>query len=302
MEQYNEMATIITPKAGDGFIETPYINRLINRALDYLKCGFAVHLTGPTGVGKTTMALHIAAILSRPMVLICGDHEFGTSDLVGAVSGFRRKYTRDNFIRSVLKTEEVMTSQWVDNRLTVACKYGYTLVYDEFTRSRPEANNVFLSVLEGRILPLPRSNGKGEDYIKVHKDFAAIFTSNPEEYAGVFKSQDALKDRLVTIALDGFDEYTEIAITHAKSKISFEDAERIVQLVRSIRQLYPDKYLPSLRSCIKVAKILKLRGERASKNSNFFKDVCKDVLLNDVPKDDRGVVSELIEKSIESYN
>lgn len=296
----DEKTTIITPKASDGFIETPYIKKIINRALDYLRCGFAVHLTGPTGVGKTTMAMHIAAILGRPMVLICGDYEFGTSDLVGGVSGYRRKFTRDNFIRSVLKTEEEMTTQWVDNRLTIACKYGYTLVYDEFTRSRPEANNVFLSVLEGRILPLPRSNG-GEDYIKVHPDFAAIFTSNTEEYAGVFKSQDALKDRLVTIELGDFDEYTEVAITQAKSKITPEDARRIVRLIRNVRQLYPDQYLPTLRACIKIAKILKLHGKHAEKDCELFRDVCKDVILNAVPKNDRDMVSTIIEKTIDDF-
>jgi len=43
-------------------------------------------------------------------VLICGDHEFNSSDLVGGLYGYRRKYLKDNFIRSVLKTDESMTS------------------------------------------------------------------------------------------------------------------------------------------------------------------------------------------------
>jgi len=47
-----------------------------------------------------------------------------------------------------------------------------------------------------------------------------IFTSNPEEYAGVHKTQDALRDRMVTIELDHFDEETEIAITEARSGIA----------------------------------------------------------------------------------
>ena len=29
-----------------------------------------------------------------------------------------------------------------------------------------------------------------------------IFTSNPEEYAGVHKTQDALLDRMITIAVE----------------------------------------------------------------------------------------------------
>lgn len=297
---YQEKVTLVAPKSGADFVETPYVRRLAERSLDYIKCGFPVHLSGPTGVGKTTLALHIAARLGRPMVLICGDHEFGTSDLVGSISGYRHKYMRDNFIRSVLKTEEVMTSQWVDNRLTVACKYGFTLVYDEFTRSRPEANNVFLSVLEGRILPLPRANG-GEEYVKVHPDFSAIFTSNPEEYAGVYKSQDALRDRLVTIELDNFDEDTEVAITQARSKVSLEDARRIVHLMRRVRQIHSDRLIPTVRACIKIAKILNLRGERARGESEIFREVCEDVIFPVMHKEEKAKVRRVMEEVISEF-
>jgi len=47
---------------------------------------------------------------------------------------------------------------WVDSRLTLAAKEGFTLVYDEFNRSRPEVNNVLLSLLEEKLLVLPPSN------------------------------------------------------------------------------------------------------------------------------------------------
>jgi gas vesicle protein GvpN len=119
----------------------------------------------------------VAAQLGRPAVLVCGDHEFGTSDLVGAQYGYRRRKVIDHFIQSVLKTDEDLTQHWVDNRLTTACEQGFTLIYDEFTRSRPEANNVLLSVLEEGLLPLPAARG-GQNYLKVHPDFTAIFTSN----------------------------------------------------------------------------------------------------------------------------
>jgi hypothetical protein len=40
-----------------------------------------------------------------------------------------------------VKTEEDVQQRWVDARLTLACREGFTLIYDEFNRSRPEANN-----------------------------------------------------------------------------------------------------------------------------------------------------------------
>ena len=176
----------ITPEASDEFVVTPYVEELTERALAYLEAEYPVHFAGPAGVGKTTLAFHVAAKLDRPVVLIHGDDEFGSSDLVGRDAGYRKKKLIDNFIHSVLKTEEEMKTLWVDNRLTTACEKGYVLIYDEFTRSRPEANNALLSVLAEKLLNLPKLRASGEGYIEVHPAFRAIFTSNPEEYAGVF--------------------------------------------------------------------------------------------------------------------
>ena len=129
----------------------------------------------------------------------------------------------DNFIHSVVKTEETMRTLWTDNRLTTACRYGHVLIYDEFTRSRPEANNVLLSVLGERLLNLPKISHGGDGYLEVHPAFRAIFTSNPQEYAGVHKSQDALLDRLITIYMDHYDRETEVAITASSGGVSRGD-------------------------------------------------------------------------------
>jgi gas vesicle protein GvpN len=284
--------------ASESFVETHYIKSLTQRALDYIKVGFPVHLSGPAGVGKTTLALHIAAKTNRPVVLICGDHEFNSSDLVGGIYGYKKKYVNDNFIRTVVKKEESMTQHWVDNRLTTACKNGYTLIYDEFTRSRPEANNVLLSVLEEGILPLPTTqNGRG--YIKVHPDFKAIFTSNPEEYAGVFRSQDALLDRMVTIELANFDIETEIEITRKKSRISKKESELIVRLVRDVRDAKMNKLTPTVRACIIIGKIVHLKG--TSNVNGDFRQICQDVLFREVLPGERQKVAEIIDRNIDLY-
>jgi gas vesicle protein GvpN len=291
---------VVVPRQREDFVETPHIREIAYRAIDYIKAGFPVHFSGPSGVGKTTLALHIAARLGRPVVLICGDHEFGTSDLVGGLSGYHKKYMRDNFIRSVLKTDESMTSNWVDNRLTIACQHGLVLIYDEFTRSRPEANNVLLSVLEERILPLPAARGN-ESYMKVHPSFTAIFTSNPEEYAGVYRSQDALRDRMVTIEVGNFDEETEIAITQAKSGVSPEDARRIVTLVRKVREAKSNKLTPTVRACIIMGKVLKLREETVLGSNHIFGQTCLDILMPEVPREEREEVSRVIDDALAVY-
>jgi gas vesicle protein GvpN len=292
---YGEPATALSVQPSADFVETPYIKSLTDRVLDYIKIGFPVHLSGPAGVGKTTLALHVASRLGRPAVLVCGDHEFNSSDLIGGLHGYHKKSLKDNFIRSVLKTDESMTTNWVDNRLTTACRDGLTLIYDEFTRSRPEANNVLLSVLEEKILPLPTARG-GENYLKVHPDFTAIFTSNPEEYAGVFRSPDALRDRMVTIELGNFDEETEVAITQAKAKLSLEDARRIVSLVRKVREAKSvNKLTPTVRGCIIIGRILSLRG---GATNNGFKQTCVDVLMPEVSAEDREKVGQAIDEAL----
>jgi nitric oxide reductase NorQ protein len=291
-------ATLLSAQPGTNFVETPYIRDITDRTLDYVKAGFPVHFSGPAGIGKTTLAMHIAGRIGRSAVLICGDHEFNSSDLVGGLTGYHKTFMKDNFIRSVLKTDESMAAHWVDNRLTTACQHGLTLIYDEFTRSRPEANNVLLSVLAERLLPLPSARG-GEDYLKVHPDFTAIFTSNPEEYAGVYKSQDALRDRMVTIELGNFDEETEVAITQAKAGLELDDAQRIVGLVREVRRAKTEgKLTPTVRACIVLGRILHMKGLAAGHSGQGFRQICQDVLFAGVTEKDRKRVGQAIDDFI----
>jgi len=71
------------------FVETLSVRDLTERSLAYLAAGFPVHFRGPAGTGKTTLALHVAAQLGRPVMLVAGDEEFATSDLIGGQYGYR---------------------------------------------------------------------------------------------------------------------------------------------------------------------------------------------------------------------
>lgn len=274
----DDTATVLAPAAQADFVETPYIRDITERVLTYIRAGFPVHFRGVSGTGKTTLAMHVAGKIGRPVVLIHGDEEFSSSDLVGGEHGYRVRKVVDRFVSRVLKLEEDMVKRWVDNRLTIACRNGFTLLYDEFTRSRPEANNILLSVLSERMLDLPSGKGGNEQYLKVDPNFTAIFTSNPEEYAGVYRSQDALRDRMITIDLDHFDRETEIAITRAKSGFSREDAEGIVDIVRGLRESGKCEFDPTVRSSIMIAKTLKVRDLTPGNSNGTFMEICRDIL------------------------
>lgn len=301
-----EEQSIIQPRPTAGFVETPYTRNLTKRALNYLKAGFPIHLRGISGTGKTTLALHIASKIGRPAVLIHGDEEYKTSDLVGGEHGFHMRYLRDNFISSVLKIQQDMYKRWVDNRLTVACKNGYTLIYDEFSRSRPEANNIFLSILQEKVMSLPPAReGEESFYLKVHPDFCAIFTSNPEEYAGTQKTSDALRDRMITMDLPHFDRETEIAITKAKSGLHGRDAAKIVDIVRALRESGMYEFAPTIRSCIAIAKSLKVSGGKVSASDSMFRQLIHDILASETTrfgsKTHYKKVAEIIDKLIEKH-
>jgi gas vesicle protein GvpN len=299
----NEMEMVLEPNPLPDFVETKYIKDITNRALSYIKAGFPIHFRGASGTGKTTLAMHIASKLKRPVVMVHGNEEYTSSDLVGGEYGYRLRRVVDRFISRVLKTEEDMVKRWVDNRLTVACKYGYTLLYDEFTRSRPEANNILLSILQEKIMDLPVGRGE-EPYLKVHPDFTAIFTSNPEEYAGVHRSQDALRDRMVTMDLDHFDYDTEVAITQSKSKLPKPFVETIVNIVRGLRESGKCEFAPTIRGCIMIAKTLKIQNINPSRSNGIFLQICQDILPSETSRiasktnQDRirALVKELVQK------
>jgi len=300
-----DTSTVIEASPLPDFVETKYVKDLTYRALTYIEAGFPIHLRGASGTGKTTLAMHIASKIGRPIVMIHGDSEYKTSDLVGGEFGYHSRRVVDRFQSRVLKVEEDFAKRWVDSRLTVACKYGFTLLYDEFTRSRAEANNVLLSVLQEKILDIPAGRTGEDGYLKVHPNFVGIFTSNPEEYAGVHKAADALRDRMITLDLSYPDFETEVAIVVAKSKIPLQDAEEIVSLVRALRESGRCEFAPTVRAAIMIAKTLAVQRTKIYQPQDFFMSVCQDVLVSETSRvgsktnqeEIRALVKKLVERT-----
>jgi nitric oxide reductase NorQ protein len=258
-------------------IRTPELEAISARALGYLQTGYPVHFRGPAGSGKTKLALDLAQRLGRPVLLLVGDDTFDTRSLVGAEGGTRTRRVVDRYITSVMKVESETAPVWLDRALTIACTEGCTLVYDEFNRAPAAANNVLLTVLEERILVLPKA-GRGETALRVHPEFRAIFTSNPEDHAGTHAAQDALLDRMVTIDVDSFDRETEIAIAVARSGLAPAAVASIVDMVRDFRRSREWTQRPTLRASIMLARLAANLRLRVAADDEGFVQLCLDLL------------------------
>lgn len=274
--------------ANPAFVETPFVIGIIDRALAYAGEGVPVHFRGPTGCGKTTLAIHLSELLGRPTTILSGEH------------GYERMRTIDSFIHSLLKTEDRMDYGWLHSRLAVACQQGHTLILDAFNRSRPEINHIFLAALDLRSLILPTIRSQ-QGYQRVHPDFTAIFTSNPREYAGSQASQDALLDRMITLDLSHFDRDTEVAITQSRTGLPEGQAEMIVDLVRGLREATEGEGDPTVRACIMIGGIMARQSEDGGDLT--FTQVCLDVLAKEISplgepdEERRQILLDLIQSS-----
>ncbi len=271
MEKEKLESSYLIPEVSN-WVETDSVKVIKNKVKNWLSLKYPIHIIGPTGCGKTILALQVAKELGRPVVWINGDESITTTDLIGGYSQVEVNSIRDKYIHNVFKDKDVLKAEWIDNPLTLACKYGYTLIYNEFSRSKAVANNVLLSIFSEGILELPTKFGE-ERYVKVHPNFRAIFTSNSLEYAGVHRAQDALLDRMVGIYMDYYDKDTETKIIANQAGISEKNALLITDVLRSFRERSPEECCVGTRAGVMIAESLKLAKD-------FSKSPIKELLAD----------------------
>ncbi|MDP1629465.1 MAG: gas vesicle protein GvpN, partial [bacterium] len=113
------------------------------------------------------------------------------------------------------------------------------------------------------------------------------------------------RDRMVTIDLGYLDRKTEVAITQAKSGLSKEEAEKIVDVVRAMRKDNPCEFPPTVRSCITLAKAVGINKGKVSATDSIFRELAQDVLVSQTTRSPwspkRKEIEDLVEKLIEKY-
>jgi hypothetical protein len=89
---------------------------------------------------------------------------------------------------------------------------------------------------------------------------------------------------MVTIDLDNFDRETEVQITAAKSGLPTEDAARIVDIVRGLRESDACEFAPTIRGCNMIAKTAVVRRAMIRKDDEIFRQICFDILSSETSR------------------
>lgn len=259
------------------FYENEEIASVRLRATEYLQAGVPVHLTGPPGLGKTALSFRIASALGRPISFLTGNAWLSSSDFVGDEVGTTASTVVDNYIQSVRRTERETRSNWGSSILAHAMKRGHTLIYDEFTRSTPEANSMLLSVLEEGLLVVSDPSC-ADSHIRANANFRMILISNPHDYAAVNSAPDALMDRVVTIELNNLCADTIAGIVTCRAGVPLKVARQIVNLICRAQRQERYRHYSILRSSIICGRIALFRISENRLDDHGIEEIVSDVL------------------------
>ena len=191
--------------------------------------GEGLFLTGPTGSGKSSLVLQVAAKVNWSVQRVTGHARLEFSDLVG---------------RPVIQTDGSMTFQY--GPLAHAMKEGHLFLLDELDMLDPGTSAGLNGIVQGEPLTIPENGG---EVIHPHPDFRIAASGNTAGggddgfYVGTSRQNEAFLDRFWVIQVDYPEAETEKRILSSTVNFEEERIEKFVEVANEIRRLYEKEEL-----------------------------------------------------------
>ena len=288
----------ITMELDAGFSNSPFLvesnplyqlrDDTVREIAAFLKFPFgdALYIAGPTGSGKTSVMVEVAARLGWPIQSVTAHGRMELTDLVG-------------FTVPVVR-EGVASMEFQYGPLAKAMKEGHILLINELDLMDPAELAGLNDVLEGRPLVVAQNGG---EVIKPHPLFRVCVTANSNGagddsgmYQGVMQQNMAAMDRYRMLMVDYADAEVEERILAVKAPNIQPLHKGMVEMAQLVRTAFtgdpaqPDAPTTSVtmstRTLVRWANLTMLYGGAP----NAMEKALDCALLNRGSHEDREVI------------